>query len=94
MHVRTGPSGRESSGDVEIFRRPATSGQLYLLPPLLSETGAPSLGAMTDLQCAATLLLVPSYFSIAISLESRLARWLKRVVGTEDAYSAHPVAAE
>ncbi|HET7575584.1 MAG TPA: efflux RND transporter permease subunit [Sphingomicrobium sp.] len=41
-----------------------------------------------------TLLLVPSYFSIAISLESRLARWLKRVVGTEDAYSAHPVAAE
>jgi multidrug efflux pump subunit AcrB len=41
-----------------------------------------------------TLLLVPSYFSIAISLESRLARWLKRAFGTEDAYSAHPVAAE
>jgi multidrug efflux pump subunit AcrB len=41
-----------------------------------------------------TLLLVPSYFSIAISLESRLARWLRRAVGTDDAYAAHPVAAE
>jgi multidrug efflux pump subunit AcrB len=41
-----------------------------------------------------TLLLVPSYFSIAISLESRLARWLRRAVGTDDAYTATPVAAE
>jgi len=72
MHVRTGPSGRESSGDVEIFRRLATSGQLYLLSPLLSETGAPSLKGMSDLQCAATLLLVPS--GLATDLGTALGR--------------------
>ena len=39
-----------------------------------------------------TLLLVPSYFSIAISIESRLARVLGRLVGTDEA--PMPVAAE
>jgi multidrug efflux pump subunit AcrB len=41
-----------------------------------------------------TLLLVPSYFSIAISLESRLARLLRRVVGSETPELAQPVPAE
>jgi multidrug efflux pump subunit AcrB len=41
-----------------------------------------------------TLLLVPSYFSIAISLETRLARFLRRAVGSEMPDLAQPVAAE
>ncbi|HEV2593919.1 MAG TPA: efflux RND transporter permease subunit [Sphingomicrobium sp.] len=39
-----------------------------------------------------TLLLVPSYFSIAISLESRLARFLRRAVGSEMPDLVQPVA--
>jgi multidrug efflux pump subunit AcrB len=35
-----------------------------------------------------TLLLVPSYFSIAISLETRLARFLRRVVGSDSGSTA------
>jgi multidrug efflux pump subunit AcrB len=41
-----------------------------------------------------TLLLVPSYFSIAISLETRLAAVLKRLVGSDAHVTAIPVAAE
>jgi len=41
-----------------------------------------------------TLLLVPSYFSIAISFETRLAAFLKRVVGSDEQAMAHPVPAE
>jgi hypothetical protein len=41
MHVRTGPSLRESSGDVEMFRRLATDEQLYPLAGEEPETGAP-----------------------------------------------------
>jgi len=41
-----------------------------------------------------TLLLVPSYFSIAISIETRLGRWLKRFIGTDESYTPAPVAAE
>jgi multidrug efflux pump subunit AcrB len=41
-----------------------------------------------------TLLLVPSYFSIAISLETRLAAVLKRLVGSDAHVAAVPVAAE
>jgi hypothetical protein len=36
-----------------------------------------------------TLLLVPAYFSIAISLESRVGRVFHRLVG-EEAHSAGP----
>ncbi|HSQ98578.1 MAG TPA: efflux RND transporter permease subunit [Sphingomicrobium sp.] len=41
-----------------------------------------------------TLLLVPSYFSIAISIETRIAHLLRRLVGTEGQMPPHPVAAE
>jgi multidrug efflux pump subunit AcrB len=41
-----------------------------------------------------TLVLVPAYFSIAISIETRLARVLTRLVGTEAHKPAHAVAAE
>jgi multidrug efflux pump subunit AcrB len=41
-----------------------------------------------------TLLLVPSYFSIAISIEVRLARFLRRVVGSDDHSLAQAVPAE
>jgi multidrug efflux pump subunit AcrB len=45
-----------------------------------------------------TLLLVPSYFSIAISLETRLASFLRRVVNSDTEISAqhfgHAVPAE
>jgi Cu/Ag efflux pump CusA len=41
-----------------------------------------------------TLLLVPSYFSIAISLETRLARLFRKVIDSEPHPPAHAVAAE
>ena len=41
-----------------------------------------------------TLLLVPSYFSIAISLKSRIARLLQRLVGSDAHVAGQPVAAE
>jgi len=41
-----------------------------------------------------TLLLVPSYFSIAISIESRVGRLFHRVVGSDAHASSHPVPAE
>jgi multidrug efflux pump subunit AcrB len=41
-----------------------------------------------------TLLLVPSYFSIAISIESRLGRLFHRFIGTDAQHTPHPVPAE
>jgi len=41
-----------------------------------------------------TLLLVPSYFSIAISIETRLAALLKRLVGSDGHVAPSPVAAK
>jgi multidrug efflux pump subunit AcrB len=41
-----------------------------------------------------TLLLVPSYFSIAISIESRIGRIFHRVVGSDAHQTGHPVPAE
>jgi multidrug efflux pump subunit AcrB len=41
-----------------------------------------------------TLVLVPSYFSIAISIESRLGRLFHRVVGSDAHAVGHPVPAE
>jgi hypothetical protein len=41
-----------------------------------------------------TLLLVPSYFSIAISVESRLGRWLQRIVGSDAHHPPQAVPAE
>jgi multidrug efflux pump subunit AcrB len=41
-----------------------------------------------------TLLLVPSYFSIAISIESRVGRLFHRVVGSDAHATGHPVPAE
>jgi len=41
-----------------------------------------------------TLLLVPSYFSIAISIESRIGRLFHRFVGTDAHRGSHPVPAE
>jgi multidrug efflux pump subunit AcrB len=41
-----------------------------------------------------TLVLVPAYFSIAISLESRLGRLFHRFVGEEAHRDAQPVPAE
>lgn len=41
-----------------------------------------------------TLLLVPSYFSIAISLESRIGRLFHRLIGSEAHGTGQPVAAE
>jgi Cu/Ag efflux pump CusA len=41
-----------------------------------------------------TLLLVPSYFSIAISLETRLATLFKRLVGSDAHAAPMPVPAE
>ena len=41
-----------------------------------------------------TLLLVPAYFSIAISMEARIGRLFHRVVGQDAHQSGPPVAAE
>jgi multidrug efflux pump subunit AcrB len=41
-----------------------------------------------------TLLLVPAYFSIAMSIESRLARLLRRAIGSDAHALAHAVPAE
>jgi multidrug efflux pump subunit AcrB len=41
-----------------------------------------------------TLLLVPSYFSIAISIETRLAKLFQRLVGSDTIHGPQPVAAE
>ena len=41
-----------------------------------------------------TLLLVPSYFSIAISIESRIGKLWHKVVGSDAHASGHPVPAE
>jgi multidrug efflux pump subunit AcrB len=41
-----------------------------------------------------TLLLVPAYFSIAISIETRMGKFLRRVVGSDTAQPAQPVPAE
>jgi len=41
-----------------------------------------------------TLLLVPSYFSLAISLESRLGRLFHRLIGSEAHETGQPVPAE
>jgi multidrug efflux pump subunit AcrB len=41
-----------------------------------------------------TLLLVPAYFSIAISFETRLARLFQRLVGSDTIHGPQPVAAE
>ena len=41
-----------------------------------------------------TLLLVPAYFSIAISIESRIGKIFHRFVGTGAHESGHPVPAE
>jgi multidrug efflux pump subunit AcrB len=41
-----------------------------------------------------TLLLVPSYFSIAISIESRIGRLFHRVIGSDAHATGHPVPAE
>jgi Cu/Ag efflux pump CusA len=43
---------------------------------------------------ALTLLLVPAYFSIAISIETRIARVFHRVVGSDAHATGHPVPAE
>jgi multidrug efflux pump subunit AcrB len=41
-----------------------------------------------------TLLLVPSYFSIAISIESRMGKFFHRVIGSDAHTPGHPVPAE
>jgi multidrug efflux pump subunit AcrB len=41
-----------------------------------------------------TLLLVPAYFSIAISIESRLGRFFHRVIGQDAHREGHAVPAE
>ncbi len=41
-----------------------------------------------------TLLLVPAYFSIAISIESRIGRFFHRVIGSDAHQTGHPVPAE
>jgi multidrug efflux pump subunit AcrB len=41
-----------------------------------------------------TLLLVPAYFSIAISIESRIGRLFHRVIGSDAHAPGHPVPAE
>jgi len=41
-----------------------------------------------------TLLLVPSYFSIAISIESRIGRLFHRFVGSDAHATGQPVPAE
>jgi multidrug efflux pump subunit AcrB len=41
-----------------------------------------------------TLLLVPAYFSIAISIESRIGRLFHRVVGSDAHATGHPIPAE
>jgi multidrug efflux pump subunit AcrB len=41
-----------------------------------------------------TLLLVPAYFSIAISIESRIGRLFHRVIGSDAHQAGQPVAAE
>jgi hypothetical protein len=41
-----------------------------------------------------TLLLVPSYFSIAISIESRLGRFFHRLIGSDAHHTPQPVPAE
>ena len=41
-----------------------------------------------------TLLLVPAYFSIAISIESRIGRLFHRLVGSDAHQTGHPVPAE
>ena len=41
-----------------------------------------------------TLLLVPAYFSIAISIESRLGRFFHRVIGSDAHQAGHPLPAE
>ncbi len=43
---------------------------------------------------ALTLLLVPAYFSIAISIETRIGRVFHRVVGSDAHATGHPVPAE
>jgi hypothetical protein len=40
------------------------------------------------------LLLVPSYFSIAISIESRMGKFFHRVIGSDAHTPGHPVPAE
>jgi hypothetical protein len=40
------------------------------------------------------LLLVPSYFSIAISIETRIGKLYHRVVGSEAHAAGYPVPAE
>jgi hypothetical protein len=41
-----------------------------------------------------TLLLVPSYFSIAISIETRIGKLFHRFVGSDAHAPGHPVPAE
>jgi len=41
-----------------------------------------------------TLLLVPAYFSLAISVESRIGRVFHRLVGSDAHQAGHPVPAE
>jgi multidrug efflux pump subunit AcrB len=41
-----------------------------------------------------TLLLVPAYFSIAISIESRIGRLFHRVIGSDAHQAGHPIPAE
>jgi Cu/Ag efflux pump CusA len=41
-----------------------------------------------------TLLLVPAYFSIAISIESRISKLFHRFIGSEAHASGEPVPAE
>jgi len=41
-----------------------------------------------------TLLLVPSYFSIAISLETRIGRLFHKLVGSEAHSTGHAIPAE
>src|SRR6185437_13153297 len=41
-----------------------------------------------------TLLLVPAYFSIAISIESRIGKLFHKVIGTDAHAPGHPVPAE
>jgi len=41
-----------------------------------------------------TLLLVPDYFSIAISIETRISKLFHRFVGGEAHATGHPVPAE
>jgi hypothetical protein len=44
---------------------------------------------------ALTLLLVPSYFSIAVSIESRIGRLFRRVIGESDTHPhSEPIPAE